>query len=83
MLLTTHILQQLRTAQPQALVCSAGSAGYNALNEMLQSRRSGNTLLIESGCDGEFATADDSNVTTVVDHISTQNYFHFQRQGGY
>ena len=48
-LLLTAIWSLLPTSRHHAYVCSAGSQGYHALKEMLQSGVPGNTLLLESG----------------------------------
>eukprot|EP00658_Telonema_sp_P-2_P076604 TRINITY_DN6739_c0_g2_i1.p1 TRINITY_DN6739_c0_g2~~TRINITY_DN6739_c0_g2_i1.p1 ORF type:complete len:209 (-),score=15.15 TRINITY_DN6739_c0_g2_i1:245-871(-) len=61
-LLMTHILPFLPTCRQYSLVCCAGSKGYHALKEMLQTNTSGNTLLIESG---DFSTA----TTTITQEL--------------
>lgn len=48
-LMLTQVCRYLRTARHHAHVCSAGSTGYCAVKEMLQSGVPGRTLLIESG----------------------------------
>ena len=48
-LMMTHVLRNLPTAQHNAWVCSSGSRGYCATKEMLQNGIPGHTLLIESG----------------------------------
>ena len=47
-LMMTHALRNLPTAQHNAWVCSSGSKGYCATKEMLQNGIPGHTL-IESG----------------------------------
>jgi len=47
-LMLSHICRYLPTARHQACVCSAGSKGYCATKDMLQSGIPGHTLLIES-----------------------------------
>ena len=48
-LMMTHVLRNLPSAQHNAWVCSAGSKGYCATKEMLQNGIPGHTLLVESG----------------------------------
>jgi hypothetical protein len=48
-LMMTHPLRYLPLAHHHAAICSAGSKGYCAVKEMLQSGVPGHTLLIESG----------------------------------
>ena len=48
-LMMTHVLRNLPTAQQNAWVCSSGSKGYCATKEMLQNGIPGHTLLVESG----------------------------------
>ena len=48
-LMLTHVLRNLPTAQHNAWVCSSGSKGYCATKEMLQNGIPGHTLLIECG----------------------------------
>ena len=48
-LMMTYVLSILPTAQQNTWVCSAGSKGYCAVEEMLQNGIPGHTLLIESG----------------------------------
>ena len=74
-LMMTHVLRSLPTAQHNAWVCSSGSAGYCATKEMLQNGTPGHTLLIESGDLRDVdATSEGGHVLLIYRHVKYQRF---------